>query len=198
MSPSVGPVHSRSSTFPSYRRGRFPWSRLFAAHGGSPVAVRSQVVECPCPAGLAGFSGCPCSFGAICRARVVAFPQEQFLGKVMVFLQVPWSRQCVPSGGTAVAAHQQGCLHPCRGAELFSMAWQTIEILLSLYTWWSMPLLCRCEFQCRVLIASCGMKLAFGCWWGPVHRHRAMVSPARCGGDAGSLLSSVLPPELDA
>ena len=49
--------------------------------------------------------------------RVVAFQQEQFLDKVMVFLQVPWSRQCIPSGGTAVAALQQGRLHPCRGAE---------------------------------------------------------------------------------
>ena len=83
-------------------------------------------------------------------------PQLQFLDKVIdvpvvrvvqvlrsrsharcVQRQVPWLR-------SAVAAQQQGRLHPCGGAEFdphgFSVQ-QTIETPLLPYTWWSMSLL---------------------------------------------------------
>ena len=47
---------------------------------------------------------------------------------------------------SAVAAHPQGRLHPCRGAEFdphgFAIQ-QTKEIPLLPYTWWSMSLLCK-------------------------------------------------------
>ena len=61
--------------------------------------------------------------------------------------QVPWLR-------SAVAAHQQGRLHPVVAQSLILMAWQTIEIPLLPYTWWSMSLssLCRDRFvQCQTV-----------------------------------------------
>ena len=61
---------------------------------------------------------------------------------------------CATTGAqlrVAVAVHQQGCPHPCRGAEFEPHGLQTMEILLLPYTRWSMSLLCRsCEFHsCR-------------------------------------------------
>ena len=49
---------SRSSTFPSWCRGRFPWSCCSADHGDSTVAVLEHGGSCPCCAGRAGSLPC--------------------------------------------------------------------------------------------------------------------------------------------
>ena len=107
--------------FPVVVRGLFPWSCCSADHSNSSVAVLGQGDRWPCCAGRAGF---PMSF--TCPLCAMTGARLRF----------------------AVAVHQQGCPHTCRGAEFDPMASQTIEFLLLPYTRWSMSLLCRsCEFQ---------------------------------------------------
>ena len=77
--------------FLSWCRGRFPWPCCSADHSSSPVAVLGQGDRWPC---CAGRSGLPWSF--TCPLCAVTGAWFRF----------------------AVAVHQQGCPHPCRGAEL--------------------------------------------------------------------------------
>ena len=137
-------------------------------------------VFCPCPAGRAGFTGHTSSSWTSCRAHV-AFPQEQFLDKVMVFTRAV-VQTVLTDWRSAVTVHH-GRRRPCHYAEADSHGPCDQEIPLSLDIVIDFPVVqvvqfpgqvqtCgklwfpQLQFLSRRLHASCCARL-FGVFLGP-------------------------------
>ena len=123
-----GPVRAHRCSL-SWRRSFFPRSSLFFGPSCFPCCTRTRC-SCPCPAGLAGFTSCTSSSWTSCRARVVAFRQEQFLDKVMVFY-----RCCGPDSAYRLEVPQLHFFNkvvftPLVAQSLSPIVLQTKEILL--------------------------------------------------------------------
>ena len=105
-----------------------PWSSLFFGPSCFPCCTRTRC-SCPCPAGLAGFTGCTSSSWTSCRALWWRFRSSSWT-RLWCFYRCCGLDSAYRLEVPQVQLFNKVVFTPVVAQSLSPMIWQTIEILL--------------------------------------------------------------------